>query len=313
MRPILFSIGKLNFYSYGLMIAIGVLAAFWVMQRRAPKYGLDGDKGFNLGICCAIFGILGAKLLYIIVELPAFLENPALWKNIGEGFVVYGGIIGGIAGGWLYCHMKKLSFVRYFDLFMPSIALAQGFGRLGCLMAGCCYGKETSGWLHIVFPAVEACQAPTGVSLIPTQLISSAANFLHFFVLVWFAKKAKKDGQVGGMYLILYSVGRFFLEGLRNDPRGELGSLSTSQFISLFILALGVLIFLVAGKKGTDRTLNNEGDQDSSVPEASLEKEDVSGTKESLEEENASETEESLEEEDASERLGDEEIEKEEI
>ena len=69
------------------MIAIGVLAAFWVMQRRAPKYGLDKDKGFNLGVCCALCGILGAKLLYIIVELPAFIANPALWKNVGEGFV----------------------------------------------------------------------------------------------------------------------------------------------------------------------------------------------------------------------------------
>lgn len=302
MRPILFSIGKLNFYSYGLMIAIGVLAAFWVMQRRAPKYGLDGDKGFNLGICCAICGILGAKLLYIIVELPDFLANPALWKNIGEGFVVYGGIIGGIAGGWLYCHVKKLSFVRYFDLFMPSIALAQGFGRLGCLMAGCCYGKETSGWFHIVFPAADACQAPTGIPLIPTQIISSGANFLHFFILIWFAKKAKKDGQVGGLYLILYSVGRFFIEGLRNDPRGAMGSLSTSQFISLFILAFGVLVFLVAGKMGADRAFYSE-----------VQKDDSSVSEASFEEEKTSETEDSFEEAESSEKLDEEETEKEEI
>lgn len=259
MRPILFSIGNLNFYSYGLMIAIGVLAAFWVMQRRAPKYGLDKDKGFNLGVCCALCGILGAKLLYIIVELPAFIANPALWKNVGEGFVVYGGIIGGIAGGLIYCRIKKLRFVKYFDLFMPSIALAQGFGRLGCFMAGCCYGKETTGWFHIIFPGAEACQAPAGVPLIPTQLISSGANFLHFFILLWFAKKVKKDGQVGGMYLILYSIGRFLIEGLRNDPRGALGIFSTSQFISLFTLALGILIFVIAGKKGTERVLASAG------------------------------------------------------
>lgn len=249
MRPILFSIGNIHFYSYGLMIAIGILAAFIVMERRAPRYGLDKDIGFTLGVFAVVGGVIGAKLLYILVELPNFLANPALWRNVGEGFVIYGGILGGLAGGLIGCRIKKQSFVKYFDLFIPSVALAQGFGRLGCFFAGCCYGRQTDSSFCLVFPEGVGSMAPTGVPLIPTQLISSAANFLHFFILVWFARRSKKDGQVGGLYMILYSIGRFLIEGLRNDPRGSVGPFSTSQFISLLIFVAGVLVMVIASRQ----------------------------------------------------------------
>ena len=249
MRPILFSIGNIHFYSYGLMIAIGILAAFIVMERRAPRYGLDKDIGFTLGVFAVVGGVIGAKLLYILVELPNFLANPALWRNVGEGFVIYGGILGGLAGGLIGCRIKKQSFVKYFDLFIPSVALALGFGRLGCFFAGCCYGRQTDSSFCLVFPEGVGSMAPTGVPLIPTQLISSAANFLHFFILVWFARRSKKDGQVGGLYMILYSIGRFLIEGLRNDPRGSVGPFSTSQFISLLIFVAGVLVMVIASRQ----------------------------------------------------------------
>lgn len=271
MRPILFSLGDLHFYSYGLMIAIGVVAAFWVMERRAPRYGLDKDQGFNLGIWCVVGGIIGAKLLYVLVELPNFLANPALWKNVGEGFVVYGGILGGLAGGFLCCRIKKLRFLPYFDLFLPSVALAQGFGRLGCFFAGCCYGRETDSWFHLIFPEGVGSQAPTGIPLIPTQLISSAADFLHFFILVWFARRAKKDGQVGGLYLILYSIGRFLIEGLRDDPRGNVGPFSTSQFISLLILAAGILVMVLASRQKPKASRAVETSEGQAAPEAEAE------------------------------------------
>ena len=95
-----------------------------------------------------------------------------------DGFVVYGGIIGGIFAGWLYCRIKKLKFLAYFDLMMPSIALAQGFGRIGCFLAGCCYGKETSGPLAVTFTSSDF--APNNIPLIPTQIYSSILDFVHF-------------------------------------------------------------------------------------------------------------------------------------
>ena len=128
-----------------------------------------------------------------------------------------------------------------------SVGLGQAFGRLGCLMAGCCYGRETDSWFSITFQ--ESPFAPNGVALIPTQIMSSVADFLNFAILLVVAKKAKSDGQVAGMYLILYSIGRFFLECFRGDPRGSVGALSTSQFIAIFILAVGIAVYLYCTKK----------------------------------------------------------------
>ncbi len=246
MRAILFELGPIKIYSYGLMIAIGVFAAFCMAEYRAKKLNLDPERIWPLGMWCAVGGILGAKLLFVITEWRTLVNGGMDFRDIMYGFVVYGGIIGGIFSGYLYTKRKKLSFLKYFDLVMPSIALAQGFGRIGCFLAGCCYGKETDAWYgmafnHSVYPAMA------GIKVIPTQLIMSAANFLHFFLLVLLAKRVKKDGVIAGCYLLFYSVGRFLIEFLRDDPRGAVGGLSTSQFISLFIFAAGAAMVLFFG------------------------------------------------------------------
>lgn len=239
MKNELFSIGPFTVYGYGLMIAIGVLAAYMSAEYRAKKMKLDYEKIFNLTIWCGLGGILGAKLLYYITTMKDIIANPKLLLNISDGFVVYGGIIGGILAGFLFCKKYKLNFLAYFDLVMPSIALAQGFGRVGCFLAGCCYGVETNSKFSIVFE--NSLYAPNHVHLVPTQLISSGLDFAHFFVLIWFAKHKKADGQVAGLYLVLYSVGRFVLEFFRGDlERGSVGSLSTSQFISIFLFFFGL-------------------------------------------------------------------------
>lgn len=245
MKNELFQIGPLTVYAYGLMIAIGVLVAYLVGEYRAKKYKLNPEILFSLTISCLVGGIVGAKLLFYIVEIKAIIEDPSILLDITHGFVVYGGIIGGILTGYVFCKIKKLEFWKYFDLVMPSIALAQGFGRLGCLFAGCCYGRETDSWFHIVYE--DSSFAPNGVALLPTQIISSGLNFIHFFLLIFLARKVKASGQVAGLYLIFYSIGRFCLEFLRNDPRGAVSILSTSQFISIFIFIVGVGIFAVCG------------------------------------------------------------------
>jgi len=248
MKNELLQIGPITIYGYGLMIAIGVIVAYLVGEYRAKKQGLSPDELFYLTITCLAGGIVGAKLLFYIVEIKQIIANPKLLLDIKNGFVVYGGIIGGIFAGYLYTKIRKLSFLKYFDLVMPSIALAQAFGRIGCAFAGCCYGAETDSWFHIVYH--ESNFAPNGVQLIPTQFISSGLNFIHFFLLIYLAKKLKASGQVAGFYLVFYSVGRFFLEFLRNDPRGSVNLLSTSQFISLFILAAGIGVILFCGYLG---------------------------------------------------------------
>lgn len=241
MKSVLFEIGPFKVHGYGLMIAIGIILAEYVGEKRAKKLGLREDMILNLTMWCAAGGFLGAKLLYVITDFGEIISGKLSISDILYGFVVYGGIIGGIFSGWLYTKVHKFDFWKYFDLVMPSIALAQGFGRLGCFLAGCCYGKPTNAWYGMEFNH-SVYEDMIGVKVIPTQLISSAANFLHFAVLVLIAKKVKKDGIVAGCYLMFYSAGRFLIEFLRDDPRGALGIFSTSQFISLFIFAAGVLV-----------------------------------------------------------------------
>lgn len=245
----LLQIGPVTVYGYGLMIAIGVLVAYTVGEYRAKKRGLSADELFWLTISCLVGGIIGAKLLFYIVEIKEVLKNPKMLLDVTHGFVVYGGIIGGIGVGYLFCKIRKLDFLRYFDLVMPSIAIAQGFGRVGCMFAGCCYGRETDSWFHVIYEASDF--APNGVALIPTQLIMAGLNFAHFFLLAALAKWVLKyRGQVAGCYLVFYSIGRFFLEYLRNDPRGEVNMFSTSQFISLFIVLIGVALIVLCGYFG---------------------------------------------------------------
>ncbi len=246
MKNELLTIGPVTIYGYGLMIAIGIIAAYTVAEYRAKRKGLNHELIFNLTIWSLIGGILGAKILFLITELKDILADPSLLLDVSHGFVVFGGIIGGIFTGYLYIKSKKLNFLQYFDLVMPSIALAQGFGRIGCLLAGCCYGSETTSPFHLIFHTSDF--APNGVALIPTQPISSILDFMNFFALITIAKRTKADGQVAGFYLVFYSAGRFILEFFRGDlVRGQVGPLSTSQFIAIFTFLIGLAIVIFCG------------------------------------------------------------------
>ncbi len=243
MKPVLFTIGKFAIHGYGFMIAIGVLAAYFVAEFRAKRLGLQPDKIFALTITCLLGGFLGAKILYYLVEIKNVIKDPSMLLDVGDGFVVYGGIITGILSGYIYCRVRKLNFLAYFDLVMPEIALAQAFGRLGCFMAGCCYGAETDAAWGLHFPANSV--APSGVGLVPIQLICAFLNFANFFALCYLAKKCKNKGQVASFYLLFYAVGRFVVEYWRADfERGSIGALSTSQFISIFIFIAGLLMMV---------------------------------------------------------------------
>lgn len=245
MKIDLFSIGPVTIHGYGLMIGIGVLCCIFMGMRRAKKHGLSEDAVIDIAIFGLIAGFLGAKLLYLIVEWRRFIADPLSVLG-SEGFVVYGGISAGVLAAIIYCKIKKLVFLEYFDLCSASIALAQGFGRIGCFMAGCCYGKQTNSFLGVVFP--ENSLAPSGVPVLPTQLFSSAGNFCIMFILLWHYKHRKKAGDTGFLYMLLYGVGRFCIEFLRNDNRGTVGIFSTSQFISLFIVAAAILLFFWKGR-----------------------------------------------------------------
>lgn len=239
------NIGPVTIHMYGLMIAVGFISALFVTSYRGKKKGLDEDIIYGLFYCALIGGLLGTRILYYIVEIPSILKDPSILWNFKNGYVVYGGIIGGILVCYLYCKLKKADFLSYFDIVMPSVSMAQGFGRLGCFFAGCCYGRETDAWYGITFNNSNF--APNGVSLIPTQLISSFGDFIFAAILMFYASKEPKKGRVAAMYLMLYGVGRFIVEFLRNDYRGSVGVLSTSQLISIAIIAIGVIFYMYIG------------------------------------------------------------------
>lgn len=240
MKMDIFSIGPITIHGYGLMIGIGILACLFMALYRAKGKDLNQEAVLDIAIYGVIGGFVGAKLLYVIVEFDHFIQDPLSVLG-SEGFVVYGGIIAGILVGMLYCKLKKLVFLEYLDLAAPSISIAQGFGRLGCLLAGCCYGRQTDAWYGIAFP--EGCFAPAGVKLVPTQIISSAGDFLIMTILILYSKKSKHPGDVGAMYMLLYGIGRFLVEFLRSDDRGALGALSTSQTISIVYVVGAALLF----------------------------------------------------------------------
>ncbi|MEY8234373.1 prolipoprotein diacylglyceryl transferase [Lachnospiraceae bacterium 66-29] len=240
-------LGPLTLHVYGIMTAIGYLSAFLISERRGKKMGMDTDILYGIFWCAVLGGSAGSRLLYYIVSFRDILRDPSILWNFQNGWVVYGGIIGGVLASMVYCRYKKADFVRYLDLVIPAVAFAQGCGRLGCFFAGCCYGRETDSIFHIQYWQSE--YAPNGVKLIPTQIYSSIGDFALAFLLMAYAKREPKKGKIAAGYGILYSIGRFVIEMFRNDHRGALGALSTSQMISIVILVLGIGGFVLAEKR----------------------------------------------------------------
>ena len=242
MHNELFSIGPITIHGYGLMIGLGVAAALILGDYRAKKKGLNSEAIYGITFFAVVMGFLAAKILFILTKWEEFLQNPKSFLSF-EGFVVYGGIIGAVITLYLYCKVKKLDLLLYLDLMVPSVALAQAFGRGGCFLAGCCYGRETDSCLGVVF--TNSAYAPNGVKILPTQLIMSAGDFLLMAILLWYSRKERIKGRTAMLYLILYSLGRFAVEFLRNDNRGMVGILSTSQFIGILTAIAGALGYWV--------------------------------------------------------------------
>lgn len=242
MKPILFKLFGLPIYGYGTMIALGIIAAVLLVSYRAKKQGYDEDSILNMSIIAIICGILGGKLLYIIVDIKIYIDDPKQLLDVGSGFVILGAIIAGGLAVYFYARKKKWDVLKVMDMAIPSIPLAQGFGRIGCFLAGCCYGApvKNPSW-GVVFKNSDF--APKDCAVYPTQIYSSIFDFCLAFFLLYYSRKERKKGRIFSLYVIIYSIGRFFIEFVRDDPRGTIGLLSTSQFISIFTLILGILVF----------------------------------------------------------------------
>ena len=255
MHSTIATLGPFTVHGYGLMIGLGVVAALSIIWKRTERRGRAQDEATILALLVIVLGFIGAKLLYILTNLPEFFADPLSILG-SEGFVVYGGILLGIATLVIRCRIKRDDPLFWSDLMLPAVSLAQAFGRVGCFLAGCCYGKETTSALGVIFP--EGCAAPAGVRLWPVQLFSAFGDLLIFALLLLAERKYPKRGFVTALYLVLYGVGRFLIEFFRNDPRGAVGIFSTSQFISLFVTAAGIAALIAVrknAKKSAEKTI----------------------------------------------------------
>ena len=229
---------------YGVMSALGMLAAFILLGFTRKHTRFSEDQALSAALWAIIMGFLGAKVLYWLVEIKQIIADPTyLLHTLREGFVFYGALIGGLGGVAIYALRKKLPFFSLTDYFIPGLVIGHAFGRIGCFFAGCCYGMECETPISVVFPTGGA--APAGIPLLPTQLMESAFLFLLCAFLVWRLTKKKPFGTVSGWYMVLYGVWRFTIEFFRSDERGFVGALSTSQFISIFIFAGGLALLLL--------------------------------------------------------------------
>lgn len=254
MHPILLEIGSFQIPTYGALLVFAFVTATFLLKREAPRQGLDPEKTVDTAIAGLLFGLLGAKALLVLIDLPLYLRNPKeLMSILRSAGVIYGGLIVGTLGVVWYIRRHKLDLWATVDTMAPFAALGVGLGRLSCLAAGCCYGVHYDGPLALTFPDHPHCRAEPGVPLFPIQPLAVINGIVLCMVLVAILRRKKFNGQVLVSYLFLYSVTRGLMEFLRGDDeeRGYWldGLLSTSQVIAVIGVITAVVWYQILRKR----------------------------------------------------------------
>ncbi len=269
MFPTLYEFGALGFHSWGLMVMLGFIAAFALVNHRVPRVGIDPDIMVGLYLSAVLGGLLGSRLLHFTMAEPdLFFSNPAIFFDVGKGgFAFYGGVIGGTACGVGYAFWHKLPRWKIADIAAPSIMLGLAIGRLGCFLAGCCHGRtcpapeaatlvtlpggrvittEGAPFIALVFKDGVGVGSIHDIPIYPTQLWESFAAFaLVLFLGKMWRDWRRFDGQVLATMLVLYAGLRSTIEEFRGDSiRGTdwFGMLTTSQVVSVFMVVVAIVI-----------------------------------------------------------------------
>ena len=262
MLPIILKIGPITIHTYGLMMAVGVAFALWFLFIQSKKHDLSSSKIIDMAFYTIIISLIGAKLILLVGNISYYMRY---WRELlslaRSGGVFQGGLTFGFLFALWYFHKHRIPTWKAADIVAPALALGHGFGRIGCFSAGCCYGTECSLPWGVIFKSKYASDLtgiPLGIPLHPTQLYEAALNFLNFFVLFLILKKKRFDGQVFSLYIINYSIIRYFVEFYRGDhpdkaflfrnPSPYL-SLSVPQLFCILALIAGVALLLILRKK----------------------------------------------------------------
>ncbi len=244
MNPILFQLGPITLYSFGLLVALGfIVGTLWVM-KRAKAAGHNVDLYLQAILWIILSGFIGARLLYVVYFPDMYWAEPQRILLDRGGLVWYGGLVTSIMAGVLFARLKKLPLPQFADIIMPPAALGLAIGRIGCFFSGCCYGRETDGPFGVHFPFFHETY-PNAVY--PTQLFESAALIVLIFLLNRVYKTSKTPGVTAAGFFIGYGVIRFVIEYFRGDVVYWVDNLLTaSQVFSLIGILGGIItIFLL--------------------------------------------------------------------
>jgi phosphatidylglycerol:prolipoprotein diacylglycerol transferase len=256
MHPVLFELGGFPVYTYGVLLAAAYLLGLQFALVRARARGLDANRVMDLGIWVIVSALVGAKLLLVAVEWRRFSAGPGELLNVlRSGGVFYGGLIAAVVVSLLYLRRHRMPMWTVTDVFAPAIALGHVIGRMGCFFAGCCFGRRTTVPWAVTFHSDFAAQnvgTPTGVPLHPTQLYEAGAELMILALLLVLERKRGRSypGRTFWTYILLYGISRFVIEFYRGDPRGMVGFLSTSQFVSLLIVPLAAVMLVLLARRG---------------------------------------------------------------
>lgn len=245
MRDVAFQLGPQTIHWYGVLLAAGFLAAFWTAARRGRTLGVPPDTIYDLVPWLVIGAVIGARGVYV----ASYWQDEFAGKPLTEifavqrgGLVFYGGLIGASLGTIVFARRRKIPLWQLADIAAPSVALGQVFGRVGCFMHGCCYGRACDLPWAVHFPPGHSTHG-TGVH--PTQLYESALNLALYLSLTWLFRRRRFDGQVFAAYLLGYAALRTMVESFRGDyPAAHLATgLTPGQLVSAGIFAAGLLLW----------------------------------------------------------------------
>jgi len=241
MHPVLFSLGHINVYSYGLMVALGFIAASLLSSKLAEKEGVDPDKIIDICLLILVAGIIGARLFYVITNFDYYRNDViGILRLTDGGLAFYGGFFFALFFSVFYAFRKKLSVWRIGDIIAPYAALGHSIGRIGCFLNGCCYGGPTDLPWGVIFPGSRTI-------VHPTQIYASLDSLAIFIILRYVYPKRSFSGQVFLGYFLLYGASRFFEELIRRDSPRILYGLTIWQVISLCVFAAALMIYIYRG------------------------------------------------------------------
>lgn len=252
MHPILFQAGSITIYTYGVLVATGVVVGLLYARRQAPRAGLDPEKTWNMGIYAVLVALLLAKVWLLFSSWNYYIAHPREIFSIAtfeSGGTFYGGVLGAILTFVLYSIVQKMPLISVLDTYAAALPLGHAIGRLGCFAAGCCYGKPTTMPWGITFTNPSAAQVagtPLGVRLHPTELYESAAESLNFAILLWLGGRQRFKGQILGTYFVLYGFERGTIEFFRGDPGRTMlvnNSVSLMQVVSVGLILTGAFLW----------------------------------------------------------------------